>query len=129
MGWERAGTQAEARRRKRLEASSRVLPEVKRLCEENGILIKPSREGSLRFEYEEYVIEWPMGTNRITVQSRISGHGGRVRFFPSGSCAPKILAALRSVLALYDDSEKAGHAGSLRREGFLTGSNGEDAQI
>ena len=129
MGWERAGIQVEARRRKRIEASLRVLPAVKRLCAENGILIKPSREGSLRFEYEEYVIEWPMSTNRITVQSRISGHGGRVRFSPSGACAPKILAALRSVLALYDDSEKAGRTGVLRREGFLTGPSGEDARI
>lgn len=102
MGWERLSVQDKARRYKRLAAAGRIFPEVESLCEKHGIVRTEPTEGSFHFEYHDYIIVWPVATNRITVQYRLPQHNRRVRFFPPQIGKAKILMALEEVILLHE---------------------------
>jgi len=108
MGWERAEAQAKARRYKRLASAARILPEVEAFCASNGIKICHTRDDTLHFEFQEYIVVWPMATNRVTIQYRLSQHNERVRFMPMDVCRPKILVALEEVRKLYGKVDRSG---------------------
>lgn len=102
MGWEQVTVQDKARRYKRLAAAGRIMPEIELLCSRHGIRRMEPKEGILHFEYHEYIIVWPMSTNRITIQYRLPHHNERVRFCPAKCGKPKILLALEEVISLYE---------------------------
>lgn len=107
MGWERAEAQAKARRYKRLATAARILPEVEDFCALNGIKICRTRDDTLHFEFQEYIVVWPMATNRVTIQYRLPQHNERIRFMPTDVCRPKILVALEEVKKLYEKVDRS----------------------
>lgn len=108
MGWERAEAQAKARRFKRLASAARILPEVEAFCGKSGIKILRTRDDTLQFEFQEYIVVWPMATNRVTIQYRLPDHNERIRFMPSDVRRPKVLVALEEVKKLYEKVEGNG---------------------
>ena len=89
-----------AKRRRRIGRSHRrdraavILPVVKALCERYGIRIDVNDHG-YQFRKSEYVLLWNPGTNKVSIQYTMPGHGNTVQFgSDSRSDKPKIVEAL-----------------------------------
>jgi hypothetical protein len=89
-----------AKRRRRIGRSHRrdraavILPVVKALCERYGICCDVNDHG-YQFRKSEYVLLWSPGTNKVSIQYTLPGHGNTVQFSPDPkSGKPKIVEAL-----------------------------------
>jgi hypothetical protein len=70
------------------------MPAVKALCERYAIRMDVNDHG-YQFRKSEYVVLWNPGTNKVSIQYTLPGHGNTVQFSPDLKLGrPKIVEAL-----------------------------------
>jgi hypothetical protein len=87
-------------RKRRKERALRQLPAIQEICSRAAIEIREVQHG-LQFLKNEYIINWAPGTNKVSVQYRLSGHQKTLPFTKEGQPdKPRIIVALEELIEL-----------------------------
>jgi hypothetical protein len=94
QNWDAAKRRRQIGRKHRRDRAAALMPAVKALCERYRITIDVNDHG-YQFRKAEYVVLWSPGTNKVSIQYTMSGHGNTVQFTSDPkSGKPKIVEAL-----------------------------------
>jgi hypothetical protein len=94
QNWDAAKRRRQVGRKHRRDRAAVIMPAVKALCERYAIRIDVNDHG-YQFRKAEYVVLWNPGTNKVSIQYTLPGHGNTVQFSPDPKLGkPKIVEAL-----------------------------------
>jgi len=79
QNWDAAKRRRQIGRKHRRDRAATIMPAIKALCERYTIQIDVNDHG-YQFRKAEYVVLWSPGTNKVSVQYTLSGHGDTVQF-------------------------------------------------